>query len=145
MVRPRFALFVTVGYVALLTYLLLTPEPLQFLFGSAAGEIHGAVDSTVSTYVQHTLAYAVLAALLFWTTSVCGGAPMRASVLLGGSHALLTEGLQRFVPRRHGDLWDLASDAAGIAIVLASAGIAMGVQRVFVQEALRTESAPTDS
>jgi hypothetical protein len=127
-------------YAVLLTYLLLTPEPL-FLFGSAAGEIHGAVDGTVSTYMQHTLAYAVLMAFLVWMSSVRSGPSVFVCINFAAGHALLTEGLQILVPGRHGDLWDLVADFAGMAVVLASAGIAVALQRFLVQESLRAESA----
>ncbi|MGE3313830.1 MAG: VanZ family protein [Planctomycetaceae bacterium] len=139
--QARAATFVTTVYTLLLSYLLLTPEPLSLFFGSAAGEIHGAVDGTVSTYMQHTLSYAVLMGLLVWTASARGRSSILVCVGLAGSHAVLTEGLQRFVPGRHGDLWDLAADFAGMAIVLASAGMATALQRVLVQESLRAESA----
>src|SRR5262245_18414137 len=99
----RIATAMTASYVLLLSYLLLTPEPLV-LFGLAGGEIHGAVDATVSTYMQHTLAYAVLTALCFWWSSLRERAPFRNSFLFAGGHGFLTEWLQRFVPGRHSDV-----------------------------------------
>ncbi len=138
--HARIASLVTGTYVVLLTYLLLTPEPL-FLFGSAAGEIHGAVDGTVSTYVQHTLAYAVLMALFVWTSSLRSRPSVFACIGIAGGHAFLTEGLQLIVPGRHGDPWDLIADFAGMAVVLASAGIAVALQKFLTQETLRAESA----
>ena len=132
-------------YIAFLTYLLLTPEPLSLFFGEAAGEIHGAVEATVSSYTQHTISYAMLTALLVWTMSLRGNFPLLISVIAAFGHALLTEGLQTFVPQRHGDLLDLLADLAGILSVAAAVGAASAYQRTLFAQSLRAESATQDA
>lgn len=141
----RFAPAITGIYIAFLTYLLLTPEPLTLFFGESAGEIHGAVEATVSSYMQHTISYAVLMALLVWTMSLRRNSPLLISAIVAFGHALLTEGLQTFVPQRHSDLLDLLADLAGILSIVAAVGAASAFQRSLVAQSLRAESAPQDA
>jgi VanZ family protein len=143
--NSRLAPAITGVYIAFLTYLLLTPEPLTLFFGASAGEIHGAVEATVSGYTQHTISYAVLTSLLVWTLSLRGNPSLLISAAVAFGHALLTEGLQRFVPNRHADLLDLLADLAGIVTVTAAVGAASFYQRALFVQSVRPESAPQDA
>lgn len=103
------------AYCILLIYLLITPSPLA-PFGETGNETEQAIDRTLSSYLQHVIAYCVLVCL-FWWSSVPQSARSYA-LLIGGScaHAVVFECLQYFVPSRYCDGPDLFCNLAGVAL-----------------------------
>jgi VanZ family protein len=102
-------------YTVALTYVLLTPHPLWFLGGS--GEtIEKAVDRTLMGYVQHALAYAVLACLLVWASRTMSGYSRAVWMLVAILHGVAAEWLQCFVPHRFGAWTDALANAVGVGL-----------------------------
>ena len=102
------------AYAVLLTYLLLTPHPL-WLLGYTGRVIETTVDGTISGYIQHGLAYAVLAWLLVSASRTASGSWQIACVLLALAHGILAEWLQGFVPARHSIWPDGLANVVGLA------------------------------
>ncbi|HVJ79782.1 MAG TPA: VanZ family protein [Planctomycetia bacterium] len=96
-------------YAALLTVLLLVPDPLFFLrFGAVASP--GPVGALMNDKVLHFCAYAGLGGLL---TFAGGAGRMQHWFFLAVAHGAAMELLQNLVPPRQGDFADLGADAAG--------------------------------
>ena len=118
--QGRFAL--AACCMTFLTYLLLSEDP-WWLFRSFPKETvrtlkHGVVDK-----VYHFVAYFGTTCILMWY-AVSG--TRRTMSLLAAAvtvHAVVTEFLQQFVPRRTTDMDDLFANLAGIA-----AGVCVGIQ-----------------
>lgn len=69
----------------------------------------------------HFAAYAILAALLYWALEAVGGARLALTVMLIVLlYALSDEFHQFFVPGRHPDPFDVATDLFGAAVALAA-------------------------
>jgi len=102
------------AYAVLLTYLLLAPHPL-WLLGYPGRVIETAVDGTLSGYLQHGLAYAVLAWLLVLASRTGRGSWRVACVLLALAHGILAEWLQGFVPGRYSIWPDGLANVVGLA------------------------------
>ena len=100
-------------YAVVLTYLLLTPSPLWFLGVSGQG-IEAAVDRTLMGYVQHGLAYSLLACLLVWATRTIMGYWQTVWMLAATAHGIAAEWLQCFVPYRHVHWPDGMANALGV-------------------------------
>lgn len=136
------ALAATWSYAALLTYLLLTPDPWQF-WGATVGELPEMVHVTMSSYTQHSVAYAMLCALLIWSSSFRGDPSLKSGTVVSCAHAVCTEAVQQFIPKRSGDWWDLLADFAGIVLVASGVWLALTTQCVLSQEAITMESTGT--
>ncbi len=140
--------FLTVSYAVLLSYLLLTPEPLvvlEWLFGFGGDEVHDVVDATISTYLQHTAAYCILTALLSWWTLAHGSWSPAICVIIAGGHAFATEILQRFIPQRFGEIYDVLADFAGIGIAISLVASWMILARSAHRVLLPIDSAGSDA
>jgi VanZ family protein len=104
------SLVLLLGYLGLLTFALLSPNPFA---------ITGAHQSFWKRYYLEHLEFAahflfflplgILACLSDWPL----GRPAKLGLLV--SYSLASEGLQYFIPRRDASLFDLAQDIAGIA------------------------------
>ncbi len=69
--------------------------------------------------IGHFVAYAILAALLFRALDAAGAShPMLLALLLVFLYALSDEFHQSFVPGRHPDPFDVATDLAGALVAL---------------------------
>jgi hypothetical protein len=108
----RLAVFRTVfvAYWVFVTFLLLTPEPLDVLgLDEYAGDLAGG-------YGRHFLLFAglgLLGSLGRWRIS---------TITLGcllGAYGVATEALQGFIPPRTPDLFDVVEDLLGVAVGLA--------------------------
>jgi VanZ family protein len=96
-------------YAALLTVLLLVPDPLFFLrFGAVASPTSEAAP--FNDKVMHFCAYAGLGGLL---TFAGGAGRMHYWYFIAVAHGGAMELLQNLVPPRQGDFADFAADAAG--------------------------------
>ena len=102
-------------YAAVLTYLLLTPSPLWFLGGSGQ-VIEAAVDRTLVGYVQHGLAYSLLACLVVWATRTIMGYWQAVWILGATAHGIAAEWLQCYVPYRDGHWSDGMANALGVGL-----------------------------
>ena len=111
----RTAWTVVVIYAVVLTYLLLTPSPL-WLLGVSGRVIEAAVDRTLAGYVQHGLAYSLLACLLVWATRPIMGCWQAVWMLAATAHGIAAEWLQCFIPYRVGDWADGMSNALGVGL-----------------------------
>jgi VanZ family protein len=112
--------------VALLTYALLTPNPVGPLKESMSEEAF-----FVSSKIVHVSAYALLTLLLILSRWPRLGTCLGVAFL--SLHAFATEYLQTFVPGRVGTLRDVGFDHLGIAVGLLLA-------RVFWRRGGRTAS-----
>jgi VanZ family protein len=93
--------------LAVLTYGLVSPDPPKAGAAVIPSELTLVVSKTV-----HIVAYAVLAAGIFWLTS---GPRLRlALALLLVAHGAFTEYLQTFVEGRYGSVTDVFIDTAGV-------------------------------
>lgn len=69
--------------------------------------------------IGHFVAYAVLAALVYWAlTGMRARRPAALTILIVLLYALSDEFHQSFVPGRHPDLFDIATDLVGAAAAL---------------------------
>lgn len=101
-------------YTVVLTYLLLRPDPL-WLLGASGQDIERTIDRTIAGFVQHVLAYALLACLLAWASrTTCGSLRLSWAVLAIG-HGIGAELLQHFIPRRYCDWPDGLANTLGVA------------------------------
>lgn len=100
-----------IAYTVFLTYLTLSPNP-WWLFGADTKGVEQAVDSTVEDWIQHSVAYGLLAGLVALSRWPGRRGLWLAAVL---SHALLTEWLQGFIPNRTRDWTDELANGLGVA------------------------------
>ena len=111
----RTAWTIVLVYAVVLTYLLLTPSPLWFL-GVSGQAIEATVDRTLVGYVQHGLAYSLLACLVVWATRSTMGYWQAVWMLVATAHGIAAEWLQCFVPYRHVQWSDGMANALGVAL-----------------------------
>ncbi len=104
-----------------LTYLLLSQDP-WWLFRAFPREAARALKHGVIDKVYHFVAYFGTTCILMWYA--LSGSRRTMYVVAGGVtvHAVATEFLQQFVPRRTMDLDDLVANLAGIV-----AGVCVGI------------------
>lgn len=102
-------------YASLLTYLLLTPHPLDF-FGDSGRAAEDTIDRSVGAYLQHAIAYALFAAFLGRACRGSRPAAQQACFWAGVAHALAAEWLQRYVPDRYYHVDDVESNVLGFLI-----------------------------
>jgi VanZ family protein len=114
--------WVSCTYAVALGYLLLAPQPLFFL-GSTGAAIDYSVSATISDWIEHAVAYAILAG--FFVAAFRNGR-LTAPLLAAAGHGLLTESLQYWIPQREAGWKDLAANFCGI---LATGVAAMVVRR----------------
>jgi VanZ family protein len=112
---PRIAWIVAVVYALILTNLVLAPHPL-WLFGGLGDDTEQAVDRTISGYVQHGLAYALLAWLLVWASRTHGLRGRLGCAAFAAGHGIVAEWLQHFVPLRYADWRDGLANTLGAAL-----------------------------
>ena len=113
--RVRVAWSAVLVYAVLLTYLLLTPHPLWFLRVSGQA-IERTVDHSISGYLQHALAYALLGWSLAWVSRTASGPRQWSWVALAMGHGMAAEWLQRFVPHRYSSWPDGLANILGVAL-----------------------------
>ena len=98
--------------LVLITYALVAPHPL-WVFGASGESAETYVDTTLTGFLQHVIAYSVLA----WATILAFGAENRRAalwcVVALAVHGLLMEGIQLFVPHRYCDLPDALANFVG--------------------------------
>ena len=123
-------------YVLLLSDLTLTPDPLWFM-GSWGDEAEHAVDSTFADYLQHGLAYLLLAVLLVWGTSTTSRPSKATCSLFALTHAMGTEWLQGFIPQRTCDWTDAMANVLGVGVGWFAATLT--IRRTLVVEPHRLE------
>ena len=111
----RAAWAAALAYAVLLTYLLLTPHPLCLL-GDTGLVIEKTVDRTISGYIQHGLAYALLGYLLVWASRTTDGSRQLLWVLAAVGHGIVAESLQYFVPHRFADWTDGVANTLGVGL-----------------------------
>lgn len=109
-----------IAYAAFVSFLLLTPHPLQVL-GLAKYS-----DSLSTGRGQHAIIFAGLA--LFGAGSRWPISRTSLVSLLAG-YAVVTEGLQAFIPARNPDWADVAENLVGIAVGLAVCAVWMRIER----------------
>lgn len=102
--------FILASYWGLLSYLLLSPEPMWFMNGVSA-PVEG--PESLPDYVQHFMAFFVLGYLVFSRQREVD----RQSRLLWIAllYALLTEGAQYFIPGRFCSFNDFVFNLFGLA------------------------------
>ena len=105
------AWWVTSAYLVVLSYVLLTPDPLWFLGDES---LENAIDSTVADKIQHAFAYALLSLLLVWASRKKGRRTIALMMLLASGHAIGTELLQAVVPSRYFSVGDGIANICGI-------------------------------
>jgi len=115
LIISRTACTAVIVYAVVLTYLLLTPSPLWFL-GVSGQVIETAVDRTLVGYVQHGLAYSLLACLLIWATRFVTAYWQAVWMLVAMAHGIAAEWLQCFVPYRHVEWSDGMANALGVGL-----------------------------
>jgi VanZ family protein len=117
---------IALAYAVFLTWLTLAPNP-WWLFGVDTRGVERAVDSTLGDWIQHGMAYGLLA-VLFALARWPGPVGLWLAAVM--AHALLTEWLQGFVPDRTSDWTDAVANGAGVAcgwlIVMALSRIMRG-------------------
>lgn len=116
--RSPFRLILAIVATAILTLILLTPNPLALL-GFTQPDSRDVVDSIISDKVQHALSYAFLTSILIgaFTGPRLRVTAWAASIAI--AHGAATELLQRFVPERTCDWKDLVADASGVLVAAA--------------------------
>ncbi|MFH1924586.1 MAG: right-handed parallel beta-helix repeat-containing protein [Planctomycetota bacterium] len=102
-------------YAVVLTYLLLAPHPL-WLFGVPGQAVEETIDRSIAGYVQHALAYALLASLLAWACRTESASRQATWALLAVGHGALAECLQSFIPHRYADWPDGLANALGVGV-----------------------------
>jgi VanZ family protein len=116
-VRARIWWGLWILFVVAWSIALLTPHPAEI----ANAVFVDADDRFVAAKSLHVAAYFVLT---FLTFQLPAPRPLRLLLLLFPSlHALATEGLQNFVPRRSGSWHDVGFDHIGIGLGFAAVGI----------------------
>jgi VanZ family protein len=103
------------GYCFLLIYLLITPSPLA-PFGDWGIGTEEALDRTLSSYVEHVLAYSGLVVVFWWSGHPETARPFWLLIGAASAHAIVFEGIQYFVPQRYCDWQDLFCNLAGVAL-----------------------------
>lgn len=103
------------AYFIVLGYLLIAPHPL-WLFGESGGQAEEAIDATLSGFLQHVLAYAVLACLLLLSAAPITRERITFCVLAAVAHGTVFEALQRFVPDRYLDWPDALGNLTGVGL-----------------------------
>ena len=106
-----FAWCVTSAYLVVLSYLLLAPRPLWFLFEERT---ENAIEAAVADGVQHALAYALLSLLLLWASREYSRWTIALIIFLACSHAIGTELLQTVIPGRFFSFGDGIADICGL-------------------------------
>ncbi len=124
-----------------LTYLLLSEDP-WWLFRAFPSDAvrtlkHGVIDK-----VYHFVAYFGTTCILMWYAASSSGRTMYGLAGAVTVHAVVTEFLQKFVPRRTTDLDDLIANLAGIA-----AGLCFGLllRRLLTDSQTHTQTADNRS
>ncbi|HUT89218.1 MAG TPA: VanZ family protein [Thermoguttaceae bacterium] len=110
----RTAWIAVLVYTVVITYLLLAPHPL-WLLGASGQDIERTIDRTIAGFVQHVLAYALLACLLAWASRKAYGTPQFSWAVLAIGHGIGTELLQYFIPPRYCDWPDGLANTLGVA------------------------------
>jgi VanZ family protein len=91
-------------------------------FLSAQPQLPHVMPSPLESFqdvLGHFTAYAILAGLLHWALSGMGARrPAAFALLIVVLYALSDEFHQSFVPNRHPDLFDIATDVVGAGLVL---------------------------
>lgn len=103
------------GYVVLLTYLLVVPHPL-WMFGASGKTAEESIDRSISGFVQHVSAYAILCVLLVTAFGRGGKRALLFCAVFSLGHAVLTEVIQYFVPFRHPDWRDVLANVLGVIV-----------------------------
>ena len=117
---------VLIAYWAFVTFLLLTPHPLEFL------GLRQYAETLAGGYGRHFLLFTGLSLLAFlgrWPI------PLAALACLLAAYGIGTEVLQAFVPPRTPELADAVEDLLGIA-----AGLALGVTAIRLRMHKGTEN-----
>lgn len=103
------------GYCVLLIYLLLTPSPLS-PFGDWGLETEGVIDGTLSSSLQHIIAYGILVGIFWWSRDKSPSQNFWVLILASSGHGMVCEGLQSFVPQREADGRDLFCNLLGVGL-----------------------------
>ena len=112
---PRILWTLLAVYWIFLTGLLLTPQPWQYLFNTNS-TVPILVQQSMAAYIQHLLAFAILAGLA-WAASTSTGRPPQPLLLISlCCYAIITELLQLTIPERFFQWLDLLFNAAGLAL-----------------------------
>jgi VanZ family protein len=103
------------SYCLLLVYLLISPSPLA-PFGDWGLNTEAAFDRTLSSFLEHVIAYMGLVCVFWW--GYRPRATRAIAFVIGGAvlHGMLFEGLQYFVPSRYCDWQDLFCNFAGVGL-----------------------------
>lgn len=118
---PRFArTILAAAAAAALAVLLLVPDPFALL-GWVSERGRHAVESGIPDKLQHAIAYSVLSLVLLCVFTGTRRRRAAWTIALAISHGAATEYLQRFVPHRQSDWYDLLANAAGILVATAAA------------------------
>lgn len=125
------------AYAIALAYLLLAPRPLFFLGGTGT-KIDDTISASVSDWIEHGCAYAILAGLF---CAAFGEKRFVAAFLATLLHGLTTESLQHFIPLRESSWADAAANTGGVMIV-AVAVLALRRSRHRQPAAFRSPHAP---
>ncbi len=96
----------------MLTYLLLAPHPL-WVFGIYGDVVEESIDRTFTAYLQHGMAYALLAWLLIWASRAKPTSWRVLCALFAVGHAVVVESLQGFMPLRYPCWQDAAANVLG--------------------------------
>lgn len=107
-----------IAYGILLSYLLVTPDPLFFL-GYAGRQIEETADSLLLDQGEHVVAYAVLT--LLSAVAYHGTVRERTVFALAVLHGALAECIQHFVPGREFGWQDAVANACGALLGLLAA------------------------
>lgn len=126
--RGRFVM--AAGCMTFLTYLLLSQDP-WWLFRAFPKEAARTLKHGVIDKVYHFVAYFGTTCLLMWYAASGTRRTMYGLAAAVTAHAVITEFLQQFVPRRTTDLDDLLANLAGIA---AGVGVGIVLRRVLTEE-----------
>jgi tetratricopeptide (TPR) repeat protein/VanZ family protein len=125
--RGRFVM--AAGCVTFLTYLLLSQDP-WWLFRAFPKEAARTLKHGVIDKVYHFVAYFGTTCLLMWYAASGTRRTMYGLAAAVTAHAVITEFLQQFVPRRTTDIDDLLANLAGIA---AGVGVGLLLRRVLTE------------
>ena len=102
-----------IAYWILLTGLLVTPQPWNFL-GAFQDPVKEAIELGLADYVRHFLAFSLLASLA-WSARRSRGWPTNAQFLSGlFIYSILTEIIQGPIPERTFQWLDLLANATGL-------------------------------
>ena len=85
------------------------------------------LDHTISDYLQHGIAYAILAFLLLWAVGPTSRPSAIVCVSLAIGHGTVMEWSQQFIPHRYFERSDLLANMLGVGVGSCAAVIVLSL------------------